>query len=112
VLAGTNLDFKATKEIWNFLRNYSLSGLSGCNGVSISEEVHTPTLMVSPNPCSQVISISSNHVATPYQLFSSLGTLVRSGTAVHGLTTIDISLLSPNMYILQVGDEMVKVIKE
>jgi hypothetical protein len=51
-------------------------------------------------------------VATPYQLFSSLGTLVRSGTAVHGLTTIDISLLSPNMYILQVGDEMVKVIKE
>jgi len=112
VLTGTNLDFKATKEIWNFLRNYSLSGLSGCNGVSIQEEVHTPRVIVSPNPCSEVISISSNHVATPYQLFSSLGTLVRSGTAVHGLTTIDINSLSPNIYLLQVGDAMVKVIKD
>lgn len=112
VLAGTNLDFKATKEIWNFLRNYTLNGLIGCNGASIPEEVHTPTLMVSPNPCSQVLSFSSNLVAAPYQLFSSLGTLVRSGTAVHGLTIIDINSLSPNIYLLKVGDTIVKVIKE
>jgi polyhydroxybutyrate depolymerase len=41
VLAGTNLDFKATKEIWNFVRNYTLTGLIGCNGASISDEVYT-----------------------------------------------------------------------
>lgn len=112
VLAGTNLDFKATKEIWNFVRNYTLSGLIGCNDASITDEVYTPTLIVSPNPCSQQLTITSNLTATPYQLFSSAGTLVRSGTTSQGETSIDVISLAPSIYVLHVGEVKVKVIKE
>lgn len=111
VLAGTNLDFKASIEIWNFIRNFSINGLIDCNGLNITES-QEPKFSVSPNPCNNILSVSSNQETTSFQLFSSVGTLVLSGELGYGLTTIEIGSLSPNVYFLHLGESIVKVIKE
>lgn len=111
VLAGTNLDFKASKEIWSFIRNYNLSGLIGCTSVGNNELQSLLSFTVSPNPCTNSFSISSIQDATTFQLFSTTGKLITSGVASNGSTLIDVSSLSAQVYFLQIGDSILKVIK-
>lgn len=112
VLAGTNLDIKASKEVWNFLRNYNLNGLIGCGTASIDNHSSSSEFSVSPNPCTDEISISNVYQSNHYELFSCVGNLVMSGYLSAAHSNINISSLNPQCYLLRIGGTTIRIIKQ
>ncbi|MEM7374996.1 MAG: T9SS type A sorting domain-containing protein [Bacteroidota bacterium] len=107
-----NMDINATQEIWNFVSRYDTSGLVGCTTTAI-EANHSDTFYsVYPNPFTNRLTIEVNLPNNKeFNIYSMLGELLLKGRLNADLVTIDVSAFPPNMYILNIDNQSIKVLK-
>ena len=70
------------------------------------------SFFVFPNPVKDVLTVTGAHANGIINLFSLTGTLLKSIPAQESATNIDVSSLSPGLYLLRVEGKTVKFIKQ
>lgn len=93
--------------IWNFFSNE-------CNSVnSINENLESSMfLKVYPNPFQDQLNIETKFTLPQnFKLYNLLGELEMTGMLDANVNTIDLELLPPNIYVLQIGNELNKLVK-
>ena len=108
-----NMDIDATQEIWNFVSRYDLNGLIECSTNSIHENSSpSKDYKVYPVPFENDLNIEAEHAGnTQYIIYNSIGVMVLNGFLVSAINTIDLSSLPPNVYVLHIDNQSLKLIK-
>ena len=108
-----NMTIDANEEIWKFVSKYDIDGLIGCTTTSINENNSSQeNYKVYPNPLQSQLTIEIKIVKEKeFRIFSTVGKLVSSGRLNSNINTIDISSLPPNVYILNIDNHSIKLIK-
>ena len=98
-------------EIWQFVSKYDINGLIGCSTASINE-YRKDNFRVYPNPVNTELTIEMELLEEKkYRIYSTIGGLVLSGKLNSNINTIDLSSLPPNVYILNINNHSVKLVK-
>lgn len=106
---GTNYDIDASRVIWEFLSQYDLNGKRESTPTEELTTLQTE-IQVYPNPTHSQVSLTGlSKGNSAYQVISVDGRVLLTGTTQNA--TIDLSLLSPNLYFIQVNDIVLKVLK-
>ena len=100
-------------EIWQFVSRYDINGLIGCSTTSINENNNTrENYKVYPNPVHTQITIDMGLAEErEFRLYNPIGELVLSGVLNSQISIIDLSSLPPNVYLLQIENQSIKLIK-
>jgi polyhydroxybutyrate depolymerase len=107
-LSGTNYDINASKEVWNFVSRYNLSGLIGCPSLELKEN-ETSEFDVYPNPSNGKIELNGNFDSkSTYEIYDIRGKKITTGAVLES-KTIDLSQLESAVYIVKVGNEMKRI---
>ena len=106
-----NMTIDASEEIWQFVSRYDINGLIECSTASINE-YSKDNFRVYPNPVNSELTIEIDlSEETKYRIYSTIGELVSSGKLNSNLNTIDLSSLPPNVYVLNINNHSVKLVK-
>jgi len=106
-----NMTIDASEEIWQFVSRYDINGLIECSTASINE-YSKDNFRVYPNPVNSELTIEIDlSEETKYRIYSTIGELVSSGKLNSNHNTIDLSSLSPNIYVLNINNHSVKLVK-
>jgi len=107
---GTNQDIDACNEIWRFFSKYDIHGL--INTTSVADVNLTKTVSVFPNPANDAMTIVWPGVETADYTVSSLtGQLVHKGSLSTGKNEIDLASVVPGMYMMTIGQQVIKFVK-
>ena len=108
-----NMTIDANIEIWQFVSRYDINGLIGCITTSIHEnDGQTDNYKVFPNPFNQELTIELKSAQSNYfSIYNLIGELVTSGKLNSQVNTIDLSSLAPNVYILNIENQSIRLIK-
>jgi len=108
-----NMTIDASEEIWQFVSRYDINGLIGCTTLSINENNgQAENYKVFPNPFNQELTIEVKSAqANDFEIYNVIGELVISGKLNSQINTIDLSSLPPNVYLLQIENQSIKLIK-
>jgi polyhydroxybutyrate depolymerase len=107
-LSGTNYDINASKEVWNFVSKYNLSGLIGCPALELSKN-ETSEFDVYPNPSNGMVEITGDFGSeSTYEIYDLRGKKMTTGTVLES-KTIDLSQLESAVYIVKIGNEMKRI---
>jgi len=111
--AWGNMDIDASVEVWKFFSKYDIDGLIGGIGVGVNDPIESGSnFIIFPNPTQSLIYIKGNIVEPlDFEIISLLGKRVIMGTINATNQQIDLSQLSPNIYILKVGKSYYKFLK-
>ena len=111
--AWGNMDMNASIEIWRFLSRYHINGLIGCSTTStIENEGSQINSKVYPNPFGDQLTIETNFTnAREFNIYSVHGELLLTGQLTANVSTIDLSSLAPNVYILKAENLTIRLIK-
>ncbi|MCB2208261.1 MAG: T9SS type A sorting domain-containing protein [Bacteroidetes bacterium] len=108
--AGTNHDIDASEEIWTFFSRYDIYGLMGITDTETPDE-ESDKWIAYPNPAKGFMNIKLNFEhPVKYEIFSVQGKIVLDGNISSNHQQIDLSSLSSNIYILQIGNERQKIL--
>ena len=106
-----NMTIDASEEIWQFVSRYDINGLIECSTASINE-YSKDNFRVYPNPVSSELTIEMDlSEEKKYRIYSTIGELVSSGKLNSNHNTIDLSSLPPNVYVLNINNHSVKLVK-
>jgi len=108
-----NMTIDASEEIWQFVSRFNINGLIGCTTLSINENNgQAENYNAYPNPFNQelVIEVKSAQ-ANGFKIYNVIGELVISGKLNSQINTIDLSSLAPNVYILNIKNHSIKLVK-
>ncbi len=98
--SGTNMDMNASKEIWRFFSQYTLSALTAVN----ESEQFKNTLKVYPNPANSVLNLNLEGESTVYVMISDvLGKVVLAETTQTNEVSVD--NLKSGIYFITVKTE-------
>ena len=108
-----NMTIDANIEIWQFVSRYDINGLIGCITTSINENNgQTDNYKVFPNPFNQELTIEIKSAqSNDFTIYNVIGELVTSGKLNSQVNTIDLSSLAPNVYILNIENQSIRLIK-
>ena len=108
-----NMTIDASEEIWQFVSRYDINGLIGCTALSINENNgEAENYKVFPNPFNQELNIEVKFPkGNDFRIYNGIGELVISGKLKSQINTIDLSSLAPNVYLLKVESQSIKLIK-
>lgn len=108
-----NMTIDSSTEIWQFVSRYNIDGLIGCATTSINENNSSQeNYKVYPNPLNSQLTIELEITKEKeFRIFSTVGELVSSGRLNSNINTIDISSLPPNVYVLNIDNHYIKLIK-
>lgn len=108
-----NMDINANSVIWNFLSKYNIYGSIDCKENTNNESnIREKEIRVYPNPVAKLLTVEINGLGNrEYQLYSSLGGIILSGTISSNHKTVDLSGLPNSMYLLKIDDKIIKLIK-
>ena len=108
-----NMDINADAVIWSFVSKYDLNGLIGCATSSINENNNTQeNYKIYPNPVHTQITLDLGlAVEKEFRLYNPIGELVLTGVLHSQISTIDLSSLPPNVYVLNIDNHSIKLIK-
>ncbi|MDA9051640.1 T9SS type A sorting domain-containing protein [Schleiferiaceae bacterium] len=108
-----NMDINADAVIWSFVSKYDLNGLIGCATTSINENNNTQeNYKIYPNPVHTQITLDLGlAVEKEFRLYNPIGELVLTGVLYSQISTIDLSSLPPNVYVLNIDNHSIKLIK-
>lgn len=108
-----NMDINADAVIWSFVSKYDLNGLIGCATTSINENNNTQeNYKIYPNPVHTQITLDLGlAVEKEFRLYNPIGELVLTGVLHSQISTIDLSSLPPNVYVLNIDNHSIKLIK-
>lgn len=107
-----NMTIDASEEIWQFVSRYDTSGLIDCT--TSSTTVNSPIIdyTLTPNPFHEELTIElALAQENKFSIYTMMGELVRQGTLDSRRTTINLSSLTPNVYLLTMGDQCTKIVK-
>ena len=103
----------ANEEIWQFVSRYDINGLIDCATTSIND-INRPQVQfkVFPNPFNQEVTIAIKSVQnTEFKIYNMIGELVSNGKLNSQINTIDLSSLAPNVYILDIENQSIRLTK-
>ena len=108
-----NMTIDASEEIWQFVSRYDINGLIGCATTSINENNSThENYKVYPNPVNSQLTIEMEIAEEKeFRIYSTIGELMLRGRLNSNINTIDLSSLPPNVYILNISNRSIKLIK-
>jgi polyhydroxybutyrate depolymerase len=108
-----NMTIDANIEIWQFVSRYDINGLIGCITTSIYENNgQTDNYKVFPNPFNQELTIEVKSAqSNDFRIYNVIGELVTIGKLNSQVNTIDLSSLTPNVYILNIENQSIRLIK-
>ena len=108
-----NMTIDASEEIWQFVSRYDINGLIDCTVLSINENNgEAENYKVFPNPFNQELNIEVKFPkGNDFKIYNGIGELVISGKLNSQINTIDLSSLPPNVYLLKVESQSIKLIK-
>ena len=108
-----NMTIDASEEIWQFVSRYDINGLIDCTALSINENNgEAENYKVFPNPFNQTLNIEIKFPkGNDFRIYNGIGELVISGKLNSQINTIDLSSLPPNVYLLKVESQSIKLIK-
>ena len=108
--AGTNQDIKASEEIWRFFSQYDIHGLINTTAVQPLSTIRQ--VIAFPTPVEQVLTVDiPEGIQLNYILSSSVGQTVHEGRFNAGMNQLDLALLIPGIYFLNIGQQTLKVVK-
>lgn len=108
-----NMTINSNVEIWQFVSRYDINGRIGCQTASVTEPRGENTkYTVYPNPAVSQLTIKR---ITPenqgYTMYNTLGSVVLTGILDMHTSTIDMSSLLPDVYILNIDNQSVRILK-
>ena len=108
-----NMTIDANTEIWQFVSRYDINGLIGCTTTSICENNgQTYNYKAFPNPFNHELTIELKSAqSNDFSIYNVIGELVTSGKLNSQVNTIDLSSLAPNVYILNIENQSIRLIK-
>ena len=108
-----NMTIDANTEIWQFFSRYDINGLIGCTTTSIYENNgQTDNYKAFPNPFNHELTIELKSAqSNDFSIYNVIGELVTSGKLNSQVNTIDLSSLAPNVYILNIENQSIRLIK-
>lgn len=108
-----NMDINASQVIWNFVSQYDINGLIGCETASsIEYNSKRNKYEVYPNPVNSALTVNMEIAEEKeYRIYSTVGELVVSGMMNANINTIDLSMLPTNVYVLNIDNQAIKLIK-
>jgi len=107
---GTNQDIDASKEIWRFFSQYDIQGL--INTTSVADQHADDPVLIFPNPASTHVVIKrAINTPSPYTLTTMTGQQILGGIAQSNSHQLDLSAISPGMYILSIDQASYKIVK-
>ena len=108
-----NMTIDANTEIWQFVSRYDINGLIGCTTTSIYENNgQTDNYKAFPNPFNHELTIELKSAqSNDYSIYNVIGELVTSGKLNSQVNTIELSSLAPNVYILNIENQSIRLIK-
>ena len=108
-----NMTIDANTEIWQFVSRYDINGLIGCTTTSIYENNGQPdNYKAFPNPFNHELTIELKSAqSNDFSIYNVIGELVTSGKLNSQVNTIDLSSLAPNVYILNVKNQSIRLVK-
>ena len=108
-----NMTIDASEEIWQFVSRYDINGLIGCATTSLNEYSSTQeNYRVYPNPVNSQLTLEMEIAEEKeFRIYSTIGELMLSGRLNSNINTIDLSSLPPNVYILDISNHSIKLIK-
>jgi len=108
-----NMDINASQVIWNFVSQYDINGLIGCETASsIEYNSKRNKYEVYPNPVNSALMVEMEILEEKeYRIYSTVGELVVSGMMNANINTIDLSMLPANIYVLNIDNQAIKLIK-
>ncbi len=108
-----NMDIDATLEIWKFVSEYDVNGLIGCSTSSIQEQNNQiMEIAIYPNPVTDFLIIDMElNENIEFQIYSTIGKLIKCGTIDSQNKTIYLSDIPQNIYFLKIGNRTKKLIK-
>lgn len=108
-----NMTIDASEEIWQFVSRYDINGSIGCATTSLNEYSSTQeNYRVYPNPVNSQLTVEMEIAEEKeFRIYSTIGELMLSGRLNSNINTIDLSSLPPNVYILNICNHSIKLIK-
>ena len=108
-----NMTIDANEEIWQFVSRYDINGLIGCATTSIHENNSMlENYSVYPNPVNTRLTIDMGLAEEKeFKLYNPNGELVLSGVLNSQISIIDLSSLASNVYILNIENQSIRLIK-
>ena len=108
-----NMTIDANTEIWQFVSRYDINGLIGCTTTSIYENNgQTDNYKAFPSPFNHELTIELKSAqSNDFSIYNVIGELVTSGKLNSQVNTIDLSSLAPNVYILNIENQSIRLIK-
>ena len=108
-----NMTIDANTEIWQFVSRYDINGLIGCTTTSIYENNGQPdNYKAFPNPFNHELTIELKSAqSNDFSIYNVIGELITRGKLNSQVNTIDLSSLGPNVYILNIENESIRLIK-
>lgn len=108
-----NMDINADAVIWNFVSQYDINGLIRCVTTSLIEHSSAQeNFRVYPNPMNSQLTLEMEIAdEKEFRIYSIIGELVSSGRLNSNFSTIDLSSLPSNVYVLNIDNHSIKLIK-
>lgn len=108
-----NMTIDTNEEIWQFVSRYDINGLIGCAITSIHENNSMlENYSVYPNPVNTKLTIDLGLAEEKeFRLYNPIGELVLSGVLNSQISIIDLSSLASNVYILNIENQSIRLIK-
>ena len=99
----------ASIEIWKFFSKYNLADLSVVLSV---DDGDFKELLIHPNPVSNLLTIDNPFTdSKPISITNQVGQIVYTGFVSKANNQINVESLSPNVYFVRVGEDVIKFIK-
>ncbi|WP_276135255.1 T9SS type A sorting domain-containing protein [Polluticoccus soli] len=92
--------------------NYTLVRYLGGDGVNVNEIANNASLKVYPNPGSGLFVMQTANADVAYTVTDINGRIVSTGLTAKGQTTVDLTKNANGIYLLQIENETVKLVKQ
>ncbi len=108
-----DMTIDANIEIWQFVSRYDINGLINCLNTSINENnLQTDNYKVFPNPFNEELTIELQSAqSNDFIIYNVIGETITSGKLNSQFNKIDLSSLAPNVYILNIKNQSIRLVK-
>ena len=110
-----NMTIDANSEIWQFVSRYDINGIiEECTLTTAISDVNSSSdhFNVYPNPFDNQITIEAGFSsAKEFTIYNMLGERMMTGQLNSDVNSINLSSLAPNVYILNIENQSIRLIK-